>query len=126
MPAAALLHVPIEVAVPGVLAVRPRLVARELLDGRVVEVLAVDERLHQLQELLGKRPVAPRSAPRLEQGEPLERLAEALVVLAELLQRIDERPARAHGAQPHVDAVEVALSPVCSESSTVSRRPSFW
>ena len=112
--AAAFLDVPVQVAVPGMLPIGARLVARKLLDGGVVEILAVDEWRDELHEFPAQRPVA-RYGPRLEQREPLERLAEVLVVLRRLLQRIDEVPARAHRPQAHVDAIEIALGRVLAE-----------
>ena len=114
--AAALLHVLVEVAALAVLAVGPRLVAGELLDGRVVQVLAVHEGDGQLHEPTPEVEVA-RDRPRLDEREPLERLAHALVVLRRLLQRVDEVAALPHRAQAHVDPVEVALAGVRAEQA---------
>ena len=113
---APLLHVLVEVAALAVLAVGPRLVAGELLDGRVVQVLAVHEGDGQLDEPPAEVEVA-RDRPRLDEREPLERLAHALVVLRRLLQRVDEVAALPHRAQAHVDPVEVALAGMRAEQA---------
>ena len=112
--AAAFLDVAVQVAVARVFPIGARLVAPKLLDGGMVQILAVDERRHQLHELLAQRPVA-RYRPGLEQREPLERLAEVFVVLRRLLQRIDEVAAPPHRPQAHVDAVQIALVGVLAE-----------
>ena len=109
--AATLLDVDVEVAVTRMLPVGPRLVARELLDRGVIEVLAVDEGRDHVDESSPELRVA-RDGPRLEERESLERFPEALVVLRRLLQRVDEVAALAHRPQAHVDAVEIALAGV--------------
>ena len=112
--AAALLDVEVEVAVARMFPVGPRLVARELLDRGVIQVLAIDERRDHVDEPPAEFEVAG-DRPRLEEREPLERLPEALVVLRRLLQGVDERAAAAHRPQAHVDAVQIALSRVLGQ-----------
>ena len=108
---APLLHVLVQVAALAVLAVGPRLVPGKLLDGRVVEVLAVHEGDGQLDEPPPEVEVAG-DGPRLQEREPLERLAHALVVLGRLLQRVDEVAPLPHRPETHVDPVEIALTGV--------------
>ena len=112
--AAPLLHVVVEVAMLRVLAVGSLLVSRQLFNGGLVQVLAVDERRDPFDERRAQLRVAC-DRPRLQQREPLERLAHRLVVMDRLLQRIHQRTTLTERTEPHVDAVEVALGGVLAQ-----------
>ena len=75
-PAAAHLDVPVAVAGP----LGAPLVAGDFLERGVVEILAIHERPHEVDERLAQR-VVPRDRPRLDQRESLEGFTLRVVVV---------------------------------------------
>ena len=94
--------------------IHPLLIAMHLLERGMVEVLAVDEGLNQVEKAPAQAPIAGHRA-RLDEREALERLAPRLVVLRALGQRVRHVAARAHRPEAQVHAIEIALLRVLAE-----------
>ena len=112
LPDATAAHLDVPVAVAGLFGAP--LVAGNLLERSVVEILAVDKRSDDVDERLAQR-VAPGDRPRLDQRESLERFTLRLVVVRVLPQRAGHIALSPHRTQTQVDPIEIALGGVVAE-----------
>ena len=90
------------------------LVAGDFLERGVVEIPAIHERLHEVDERPSQR-VVPRDRPRLDQRESLKGFTQRVVVVRVLLQRAGHIALSPHRTQTQVDPIQVALGGVVAE-----------
>src|SRR5688572_33009891 len=80
----------------------------KLLDGGVVEVAAIDERLHFLQKTIAQISISGHR-PRLDQGSTLPALPPAFVIQHGRVHRLHQRSIHTQRSKPQVDTEDKAI-----------------